>query len=224
MAWVNSPLPAPSLEARALEAALGPDHSTIVGHGPAKGEPASRNAWATGGTLRDDLNPGPFFEDFEGDWWGNTWTFVPDKWGLYAYRGAKNVTFDREMTHKGGQYSLKIASSVPFEAGASRTISVKPHSEVTVEVMYLLYDHGGLHDGNVWQYDWASLGLKAGDCDAEWVNGVEHGQWLPLRHTIDSCSTGRVTIFLQVISPMPENVNAYFDNVRVWVDGEPYTK
>ena len=34
---------------------------------------------------------------------------------------------------------------------------------------------------------------------------------------------GRIMIFLQVISPLAENVNAYFDNVQVWVNGEPYT-
>ncbi len=229
-AWVNAigSLPSPALMAHAEEVARGDDHSTIVGHGPAKGEPASRNAWATGGVLRDDSNPGPFFETFD-EWYGNTWSWIPHRWGAYAYRGAGHVTFDREQVHKDespydGGYSLKIAGTVPFEAGVSRTITVPPNAEVTVEVMYLLYDHGGKHGGNVLTYDWVALGLKADDNDAEWVNGPYHGQWLPLRHTITAGPEGRIMIFLQVHNPLPENTNAYFDNVRVWVNGQPYTE
>jgi hypothetical protein len=230
-AWVNSiaSLPSPAMVAHAEEVAWGTDHSSIVGHGPAKDEPASRNAWATGGVLRNDLNPGPFFETFD-NWYGETWTFVPHKWGLYAYRGAKNVTFDREQVHKDekpydGSYSLKIASNVPFEAGAARTFNVTPGAEVVVEVMYLLYDHGGKHGGNVWTYDWAALGVKADDNDAVWVNGPNHGQWLPLRSpAVTAGPEGRMMVFLQVHSPLAENTNAYFDNVRVWVNGQPYTE
>lgn len=228
-AWVNMipSLPPPAMSAHAEEVARGGDHGTIVGHGPAIGEPGSRNAWATGGVLRNDSNPGPFFDTFD-EWYGNTWTWIPHLWGAYAYRGAEHVTFDREQVHKDespydGSYALKIASTVPFEAGVSRTIQVEPNSEVTVEVMYLLYDHGGTHGGNVLTYDWVALGIKADDMDAEWVNGYSHGQWLPLRHTIQAGPEGRIMIFLQVHSPLPENTNAYFDNVRVWVNGEPYT-
>ena len=61
------------------------------------------------------------------------------------------------------------------------------------------------------------------DTDATWVNGPWHGQWLPLEQTVVAGKQGRIMIFLQVISPMPENTNAYFDNVQVWVDGQPYT-
>ncbi|HEY64687.1 MAG TPA: hypothetical protein G4O02_08950 [Caldilineae bacterium] len=243
-AWVNSiaSFPSPAMVAHAEEVARGDDHSTIVGHGPAKDEPASRNAWATGGVLRNDSNPGPFFETFD-EWYGNTWTWVPHRWGAYAYRGAEHVTFDREQVHKDespydGSYSLKIASTVPFEAGVSRTFYVPYDTEkVKVEVMYLLYDHGGKHGGNVWTYDWVALGVKAGCCDAEWVNGPYHGQWLPLSHEIvldkaamqEKCGLEEgadipIMIFLQAHSLLPENTNAYFDNVRVWVDGEPYTE
>jgi hypothetical protein len=229
MAWVNTIhlLPSPAMTAHAEEVARGDDHSTIVGHGPAKGEPASRNAWATGGVLRNDLNPGPFFETFDA-FYGETWRMLPHLWGGYAYRGAESVTFDREQVHKDespydGSYSMKIAASVPFEAGISREIAVEPGSEVTVRVMYLLYDHGGKHGGNVLTYDWAAMGVKVDDCDAEWVNGPWHGQWLPLEHTVTAGPEGRIMIFLQVISPLAENVNAYFDNVQVWVNGQPYS-
>ncbi|MDH7487120.1 MAG: hypothetical protein QHJ81_12695 [Anaerolineae bacterium] len=229
MAWVNSMhlLPEPALAAHAEEVARGDDHSTIIGHGPAKGEPASRNAWATGGVLRNDSNPGPFFETFD-NFYGETWRMLPHLWGGYAYQGADWVTFDREQVHKDespydGSYSMKIAASVPFEAGISREIKVEPGAEVKVRVMYALYDHGGKHAGNVWTYDWAALGVKVDDCDAEWVNGTVHGQWLSLEHTVTAGPEGRIMIFLQVISPLAENVNAYFDNVQVWVNGEPYT-
>jgi hypothetical protein len=229
MVWVNSipMLPEPAMMAHAEEVARGDDHSTIVGHGPAKGEPDSINAWATGGELRNDKNPGPFFETFD-EFWGETWRRVPHLWGGYAYRGAESVTFDAEQVHKDespydGSYSMKIAGSVPFEAGISREIHVTPGAEVKVRVMYLLYDHGGKHDGNVFTYDWAALGVKCDDYDAEWVNGPWHGQWLPLEHTVTAGPEGRIMIFLQVISPLAENVNAYFDNVEVWVNGEPYS-
>lgn len=228
-AWVNMipSLPEPAMMAHAEEVARGVDHSTIVGHGPAKGEPASRNAWATGGVLRNDSNSGPFFETFD-NFYGQTWRSLPHLWGGYAYRGAESVTLDKERVHKDEapydtSYSMKIAASVPFEAGISREIKVKPGAEVKVRVMYLLYDHGGLHGGEVWTYDWAALGIKCDDMDAEWVNGPWHGQWLPLEHTVKAGPEGRIMIFLQVISPLAENVNGYFDNVQVWVDGEPYT-
>jgi hypothetical protein len=228
MAWVNSidSLPEPAMMAHAEEVARGKDHSTIVGHGPAKEGVDARNPWAYGHQLLDSANPGPFFETFD-NFYGETWRWIPHLWGAYAYTNADSVTFDREQVVKDegpydGSYSMKIAASVPFEAGISREIHVPPGSEVTVRVMYLLYDHGGLHGGNVWTYDWAALGIKCDDQDAEWVNGPWHGEWLPLEHTITAGPEGRIMIFLQVISPLAENVNAYFDNVEVWVDGEPY--
>jgi hypothetical protein len=228
-AWVNMipSLPEPAMTAHAEEVARGVDHSTIVGHGPAKSEPASVNAWATGGVLRNDLNPGPFFETFD-NFYGITTRMIPHLWGGYAYRGAESVTLDSERVHKDalpydGSYSMKIAASVPFEAGVSREIMVKPGAKVTVRTMYLLYDHGGLHGGENWTYDWAALGVKCDDMDAEWVNGPWHGQWLPLEHTVKAGPEGRIMIFLQVISPLAENVNGYFDDVQVWVDGKPYT-
>jgi hypothetical protein len=229
MAWVNSipSLPPPAFAAHAEEVARGPNHSTIIGHGPAKDYAANTNAWATGGVLRADLNPGPFFEVFN-DWYGETWRMIPHKWGAYAYRGADSVTIDREQVVKNstptdGTYSLKIAGSVPFEAGVSRTIKVTPGAEVKVRVMYALYDHGGTYGGNVLTYDWAAMGVKVDDCDATWVNGPWHGQWLPLEQTVKAGKDGRIMIFLQVISPLAENVNAYFDNVQVWVDGKPFS-
>jgi hypothetical protein len=153
---------------------------------------------------------------------------IPDKWGAYAYCDtAGSVTIDREQVHKNeaptdGTYSLKIAGSVPFAAGVSRTIKVPANAEVKVRVMYALYDHGGVHGGNVWTYDNASLGVKVDDFDATWVNGPSHGQWLPLEQTVKAGEKGQIMIFLQVISPLPENTNAYFDNVQVWVNGQPY--
>jgi len=229
MAWVNSipSLPPASHAAHAEEVARGPNHSTIIGHGPAKDYPASSNPWAVGGVLKADANPGPFFEVFN-DWYGETWRMIPNKWGAYAYRGADSVTIDREQVVKNatptdGTYSLKIASSVPFEAGVSRTIKVTPGAEVKVRVMYALYDHGGTHGGNVLTYDWAAMGVKVDDWDATWVNGPWHGQWLPLEQTVKAGKDGRIMIFLQVLSPLAENVNGYFDNVQVWVDGKPYT-
>jgi hypothetical protein len=228
MAWVNSipSLPPVAFAAHAEEVARGPDHSTIIGHGPAKDYPANTNAWATGSELRTDLNPGPFFEAFN-DWYGETWRMIPNKWGAYAYRGADSVTIDREQVVKNesptdGTYSLKIAGSVPFEAGVSRTIKVTPGADVKVRVMYALYDHGGIFGGNTLTYEWAAMGVKVDDCDATWINGPWHGQWLPLEQTVKAGKDGRIMIFLQVISPLAENVNAYFDNVQVWVNGKPY--
>jgi hypothetical protein len=186
----------------------------------------SSNPWAVGGVLKTDANPGPFFETFD-SFYGETWRWIPNKWGAYAYRGADSVTFDREQVVKNamptdGTYSLKIAGSVPFEAGVSRTIKVTPGAEVKVRVMYALYDHGGTYGGNVLTYDWAAMGVKVDDCDATWVNGPWHGQWLPLEQTVKAGKDGRIMIFLQILSPLAENVNGYFDNVQVWVDGKPF--
>lgn len=127
-AWVNMipSLPEPAMMAHAEEVARGVDHSTIVGHGPAKGEPASRNAWATGGVLRNDSNSGPFFETFD-NFYGQTWRSLPHLWGGYAYRGAESVTLDKERVHKDEapydtSYSMKIAG----RAGAGRREPCRP--------------------------------------------------------------------------------------------------
>jgi hypothetical protein len=229
-AWVNAfnaNPPAPSLAAHAEEVARGVDHSSIIGHGPTVGEPGAQNAWANGNVLRTDRNAGPFFETFS-SFYGVTTRMIPNLWGAYAYRGAGSVTFDAESFVKNepasaNGYSMKVAGSVPFEAGISREIKVTPGAQVKVRVMYALYDHGGTHGGNTWTYDWACLGVKADDNDAVWVNGPWHGQWLPLEYTTKAGPQGRIMIFLQVMSPMPENVNAYFDNVQVWVNGQSYT-
>lgn len=227
-AWVNMipSLPQPAQQAHAEEVARGVDHSTIIGHGPAVTGIAAGNEWANGHQLLNSANPGPFFETFN-NFYGATWRQIPHLWGAYAYRGAESVVLTAEKVVKDespydGSYSMKIAGSVPFEAGVSREIKVTPGAEVRVRAMYVLYDHGGLHGGNVLTYDWAALGVKADDFDAEWVNGPWHGQWLPLEHTVTAGPEGRIMIFLQVISPLAENVNGYFDDVQVWVDGEPY--
>ena len=218
--------PLPVLAAHAEEIARGSDQSMSSEYGPADGEPDSVNAWARGGVLRTDKNPGPFFEAFN-DWYGETRQMTPHQWGAYAYTGADNVTIDREQIHKNepptdGTYSLNIAASVPFEAGVSRTIRVKPGSQVTVRVMSRLYNLGGPRGGDL-TYDWISMGVKVDDYEATWVNGYWHGQWLPLEQTVTAGKDGRIMIFLQVQSRTAENVNGYFDNVQVWVDGEPFT-
>ena len=228
-AWVNMipSLPLPAQQAHAEEVARGVNHATIIGHGPAVTGIAARNEWAYGNQLLNSANPGPFFETFN-NFSGTTWRQIPHLWGAYAYRGASSVVLTAEKVIKDespydGSYSMKIAGSVPFEAGISRESMVPPGAEVKVRTMYALYDHGGLHGGNVLTYDWAALGIKADDTDAEWVNGPWHGQWLPLEHTVTAGPEGRIMIFLQVISPLAENVNAYFDDVQIWVDGEPYS-
>jgi len=224
-AWLNSFVPPlPAVMAHAEEVALGPGHSTIIGHGPAKSLPDSDNGFAVGGELKTP--PGTYFETFD-SFWGQTWRMLPNLWGGYAYRGADSVTFDAENVIKNSSpyangYSMKIAGSVPFEAGISRHVQVPPNSKVRVRVMYALYDHGGTHGGNVWQYDWACLGIKADEFDAVWVNGPWHGQWLPLEYEVQAGPKGDMMIFLQVMSMLPENVNGYFDNVQIWVNGEPF--
>jgi hypothetical protein len=225
-AWLNSFVPPPqALVAHDEEVAKGPNHGSVIGHGPAIGPFGNNNGFAAGGELFNVTDA--LFEPFN-NFYGETWRMIPNLWGAYAYQGADIVTFDNENVVKNESpyangYSMKIAGSNPFEAGISRQIMVKPGAEVRVRVMYALYDHGGTHGGNVWQYDWACLGVKADDTDAVWVNGPWHGQWLPLEYTTKAGPEGRIMIFLQVMSKLPENVNAYFDNVQVWVDGQPFT-
>jgi hypothetical protein len=114
-AWVNMipMLPEPAMMAHAEEVARGKDHSTIVGHGPAKTGTAARNPWAYGNQLLDSANPGPFFETFD-DFYGIGWRMIPHLWGAYAYRGAESVTFDAEQVVKDegpydGSYSMTVS-------------------------------------------------------------------------------------------------------------------
>ena len=158
------------------------------------------------------------------DWYAGWAPFAIDN-GHYQ---AKNVTFSRERVVGPGndygenQHSAKIASNQPYAAGfGSPTIAVPAgygNGKIVVSVNYLIWDHdtgGGMGDGM--DYDWASLGLKAGAASdsASYVNGYVRGEWAVMTHTIPVNGASDIMVLIQGQSPGAFNSNVYFDNVKI---------
>jgi hypothetical protein len=160
------------------------------------------------------------------DWFAGWAPFAIDS-GFYQ---ARNVTFSMERSvgpgnrWGAGQHSAKIASNQPYAAGfGSPTIPVPSGyagGQLMVSVNYLIWDHDqygkpGGPDGL--DYDWASLGLKAGAASAQahYVNGYVRGEWAEMTHTINIGNASDVMVLLQAHSPGALNSNIYFDNVSI---------
>jgi len=153
------------------------------------------------------------------DWFAGWAPFALDD-GNYQ---AKNVTFSRERVVGPGnnfgddQHSAKIASNQPYAAGfGSPTIAVPDgyaDGQVYVAVNYLIWDH----DQNGMDYDWASMGVKAGAASdsATYVNGYVRGEWSKLEQVVPINGASDVMVLLQGQSPGSFNSNIYFDNVQI---------
>jgi hypothetical protein len=170
------------------------------------------------------------------DWFAGWAPFAIDN----GYYQAKNVTFSRErVVGPGNQYthaeksdkdqhSAKIASNQPYAAGFGSPIIPVPEGyeggSVLVAVNYLIWDHdtgGGMGDG--WDYDWASMGVKAGAAGdmAVYVNGYVRGEWAEMVNVVELGHAEDVMVLLQGHSPGAFNSNIYFDNVRIaFVDAQ----
>jgi hypothetical protein len=167
---------------------------------------------------------GPALTDIWTDWYAG--------WAPYAidngYYQAKNVTFSMERSvgpgnnWGKGEQSAKIASNQPYAAGFGSPRIPVPKGydggQVQVSVKYLIWDHdtgGGMGDG--WDYDWASMGVKAGaDSDyAQYVNGYVRGEWAELTNTMPLGSASDVMVLLQGHSPGFFNSNIWFDDVKI---------
>jgi len=164
------------------------------------------------------------------DWFAGWAPFAIDD----GYYQAKNVTFSRErVVGPGNTYthaeksstdeqSAKIGSNQPYAAGFGSPRIMVPEGyeggQVLVTVDYLIWDHdtgGGMGDGM--DYDWASMGVKAGaDCDcAVYVNGYVRGEWAEMTNVVDLGDAQDVMVLLQGQSPGSFNSNIYYDNVRI---------
>jgi hypothetical protein len=179
----------------------------------------------SGITLYD---PGRVCNDFDagGRWEGETWTHYFAGWGAYAADGgiyqAKNVTFDRERVvgpgnnYGSGQFSMKIASNQPYEAGImSPAIQVTRGDVVRVRAAYLIFNHDT--QGRNWDY--VSMGIiPSPDLPATYVQGYTRGQWAYLEHEVVA-EGRRIIVMLQGHSPDAINSNIYFDNVQIFVNG-----
>jgi hypothetical protein len=170
------------------------------------------------------------------------WTDYYSGWGAFAINSpplyqAKNVTFSMERSvGPGNRYndslsadgkeeaSAKIASNQPYAAGFGSPRIPVPDGyhwgKVLVMADYLIWDHdtGGKQGGpDGFDYDWASLGVKAG-ADSNWatyVNGYVRGEWAELSVTVDLGNARDVMVLIQGQSPGSFNSNIYWDNVRI---------
>lgn len=190
----------------------------------------------------NDFNAGGQWPSIDGktdiwtDWFAGWAPFAIDN----GYYQAKNVTFSRERVVGPGsrythaeksstdEHSAKIASNQKYAAGFGSPRIMVPEGyeggQVLVTVDYLIWDHdtgGGMGDGM--DYDWASMGVKAGaDCDcAVYVNGYVRGEWAEMTNVVDLGDAKDVMVLIQGQSPGSFNSNIYYDNVRIaFIDAE----
>jgi len=225
-------VPAPSLEANAADGGRTQEkygrgvRQTITGIG-------------AGITLYDSPNVCNDFNPIKG--WAaynavsDVWTDWYMGWAPFAidngYYQAKNTTFSMERVvgpgnryKKDAEASVKIASNQPYAGGFGSPIIPVPAGyeggKVMVSVKYLIWDHDthgkpGGPDGD--DYDWASLGVKAGAASdsATYVNGYIRGEWAELTNTIDLGHAKDVMVLIQGQSPGALNSNIYFDDVQI---------
>jgi hypothetical protein len=229
---INAPLPPQALEANLADGGR-------TQEAPGRGIRQTTTGVGTGTTLYSTPNVCNNFNT--GDDWASTsparsdvWTDWYRGWAPFAindgFYQAKNVTFSRERVVGPGneygpdQHSAKIASGQPYAAGFGSPIIPVPDGfeggQVQVTVNYLIWDHdqGGKHGGpDGLDYDWASLGVKAGAHSdyAHYVNGYTRGEWAVMSHTIDLKNARDVMVLLQGHSPIVANSNIYFDNVKI---------
>lgn len=237
-AAVNAPLPPQALEAnladggRTQEAPGRGIRQTTTGIGKGTTLYSTPNVCNNFNTADNWASTAPVKSDIWSDWYMGWAPFAIND-GLYQ---AKNVTFSRERVVGPGneygtnQHAAKIASGQPYAAGFGSPIIAVPagyeHGQVMVTVNYLIWDHdqGGKQGGtDGWDYDWASLGVKAGahSDHAHYVNGYTRGEWAVMTHTIDLGGAHDVMVLLQGHSPIVANSNIYFDNVKIaFVDGD----
>jgi len=156
------------------------------------------------------------------DYYGGWAPHIPED---DIYKG-KYINFSRERAigpgiNAGRGYSAKISSSYPYSAGYNSPLfRVPPGSKVTVKVNYLLWHHG--YHGP--KSDWASMSVKPDATGNEALyapNGLIRGSWAQLEKTIVAGSTGQIMILLRAQSEAAVNSNVYFDDIRIFVNGEP---
>lgn len=183
--------------------------------------------------IYDDWAAKQKVSDIWTDWYRGWAPFAVDN----GYYQAKNVGFSIEKVVGPGnaygdekaakdkqQASLKIFSGQPYAAGVGSPIIPVPAGyeggSVMVTVSYLIWDHdqGGKQGGSDgMDYDWASLGVKAGAAaeHATYVNGYVRGEWAQLTNEIALGDAKDVMVLLQAHSPATLNSNIYFDNVKI---------
>jgi hypothetical protein len=236
----NRQLVAPGLPVQSLEA-----DAADGGHVQEEGQGVHQTATDISFGI-ELFDPPNVCNDFnaEGQWPSvdgqtDVWTDWYAGWAPFAidngYYQAKNVTFSRERVVGPGsnyvpseesgdadQHSAKIASNQKYAAGYGSPRIMVPEGyeggQVLVTVDYLIWDHdtgGGMGDGL--DYDWASLGVKAGaDCDcAVYVNGYVRGEWAEMTNVVELGHAEDIMVLIQGHSPGSFNSNIYFDNVRI---------
>lgn len=231
-------LPVQSLEADAADGGKTQEE-------PGRGVKQTITGIGAGITLYDspnvcnDFNPHGAYaatlgkSDIWSDWYAGWAPFAIDN----GYYQAKNTTFSMErVVGPGNAYndtedddgkseaSVKIASNQPYAGGFGSPIIPVPAGyeggKAMVTVKYLIWDHDtggtfGSKDG--WDYDWASMGVKAGahSNHATYVNGYVRGEWAELTNTIDLGNAPDIMVLLQGHSPGSFNSNIYFDDVQI---------
>jgi hypothetical protein len=238
-------LPAQSLEADAADGGR-------IQEEPGRGIRQTATGTGFGITLYDspnvcaNFNPIDSYAVVNGK--SDIWTDWSGGWGPFAidngFYQAKNVAFTMErVVGPGNRYnddeddddeeqaSLKIASNQPYAAGYGSPIIPVPKGfeggQVMVSVKYLIWDHdtgGSFEEGDDGlDYDWASMGIKAGAAgpEAVYVNGYVRGEWAELTNTIPLGHAPDVMVLLQAHSPGSFNSNIYFDDVKIaFIDRE----
>lgn len=170
---------------------------------------------------------------------GTSWKDHYAGWGFFAvdnprYYRAQPVAFSFDANvnnfrnnNEDNGISAKITSNQPYAAGfGSPLIPVRPGDEIRVIARYLMSNQPPEH-----AYDWVSLGIKPDDnpidpnaipekTNAVYANGFVRGRWAALEQTTIA-QGNHVMVMLQGQSPAAINSNIWFDDVEIFVNGNP---
>ena len=170
---------------------------------------------------------------------GTAWKDHYAGWGFFAVNNPRYYreqpvafSFDESVNNfhinaDDSKISSKISSNQPYAAGyGSPLIPVTPGDEIKVIARYLLANQPPEQ-----AYDWASLGIKPDDSsvnpnaipektNAVYANGYVRGRWAELEQTTVA-QGNHVMVLLQGQSPAAINSNIWFDDVEIFVNGNP---
>ena len=135
---------------------------------------------------------------------------IANGWAAYTLWGQPTFAGERFTVHS-GRWAYKISGYVPFTAGLTQVVPVKPGKTYRVTAYYQLYPPG---DGQ------ALLGVQDGTSATQWVGDSVPGVWRPLSQEITVTSDRLTITLLGRNGPIP-NANVYFDDVTVAAVGSP---
>lgn len=188
-------------------------------------------------SLGQNLLPNPnacFTFDSAVDWKGSRWTFRYAGWGLQVdvspalnYQ-LKHLTYERQ-DGVGDGFSLKMGMDKPAHGLiVSPEFKAKAGDKITVVTSYYISVNAGKNVSQA-NRQWVALNVKpARSTRADYTTlptpGRHQNSWWKLSDDLTMQSDGIFQVVLQGQNDSVLDTQVYFDNVEIWINGEPMAK